>query len=255
MLVGIGGVALTSIATKQPRFVPTNISGVLAWISADVGAKDVNGNNITADNTTVYTISDRSGNGKNLTNNAGNGPKWRNGANGQNGLPVFQFNGTTQFVNFASNVTPTANFTYFIVFKGTRAGTFGYANRAQGTVAGGNTGFTLGMTPTSVYAVVRPAAASPSADFGITGGSYPNTITTTITLGTGGGKMRINKTQVAAEPTATSWGLSGPATEYVGRDPDVYFEGTICEIIIYNSILSANNITLVENYLTAKWNT
>lgn len=253
MLVGIGGIAVSELATRKPQFIPTNLSGLLAWVKADLGAKDSGGNLITTDNTTVYTLTDQSGNNNHLTNLAGTGPKWRSGANGQNNRPILTFDGT-QFLSFATNVTPQSNFTYFIVLKGTRSGALGYANRAQGTVANSNTGFTIGVTPTDFYVVVRPAAASPSLDFNANG-TYTNTVLGTVTLGTGGGKLRVNKTEVASNVNATAWGLSGAATEYVGRDMDVLFQGNICEIIIYNSILSANNIASVEEYLSSKWKT
>jgi Concanavalin A-like lectin/glucanases superfamily len=251
MLVGIGGFAL-SIGRNKSAFDPKSITGLLAWISADSGIKDSGGNVITADNTTVYTATDRGSLGNNLVNSAGTGPKWRNAANGINGLPVLQFDGSTQFLNFASNVTPTANFTYVIVCKPTRTGTYGFQNRVQGTVNGGS-GITLGLTTTNAYVVFRTAGGTLLDFYG--NATCTNQVVATMIAGTGGGKLRVNKTEIASNASATAWGLSGAATEYVGRDPGTYFQGAVCEILIYNTILSANNLSLVENYLSSKWNT
>lgn len=252
MLVGIGGFALSLGRKQSASFDPKSITGLLAWISADSGIKDSGGNLITVDNTTVYTATDRGTLGNNLVNSGGTGPKWRNAANGINGVPALQFDGTSQFLNFASNVTPTANFTYFIVGKPTRAGTFGYSNRIQGTTYVA-TGFTIGLTTSNAYVVCRSAGGT-VFDFNANV-TMNNQTLATCTIGTGGGKLRINKTEVASNASATAWGVSSPATEYVGRDPSTYFQGLICEVLIYNSILSADNRNLVENYLSSKWNT
>lgn len=251
MLIGVGGVAIT-VGRGKTAFDPKSITGLLSWISADNGIKDSGGNLITTDNTTVYTATDRSTNNKNLVNSGGTGPKWRSAANGVNGLPALQFNGTTEFLNFATNVTPLANFTYFMVAKPTRTGTYGFENRAQGLIVGG-TGLSIGMVTTNAYVVCRNAAGTVLDFFG--NATMTNQSTVTVTVGTGGGKLRVNKTQVASNASATGFGLGSAATEYVGRDPGTYFQGMICEILIYNSILSTDNVSLVENYLSAKWNT
>lgn len=249
MLIGIGGVALTT-ERNVSAFDPKSITGLLAWISSDNGIKDSGGNVISVDNTTVYTATDQSGNSKNLTNSGGTGPKWRNAANGINGLPALQFNGTTEFLTFASNVTPTANFTYLMVAKPTRTGTYGFENRAQGLIVGG-TGISIGMVTTNGYVVCRNASGTVLDFYG--NATMTNQSVVTVTVGTGGGKLRVNKTQVANNASATSFGLSSPATEYVGRDPGTYFQGYICELLIYNSILSTNDLNAVEGYLASKW--
>lgn len=251
MLVGIGGVGIIQ-RKKTESFDPKTITGLLAWISADSGIKDSGGNLISTDNTTVYTATDQSTAGKNLTNSGGTGPKWRNAANGVNGLPALQFDGSTQFLSFATNVTPTANFTYFMVAKPTRSGTYGFQNRAQGLVNGG-TGISIGMTTTNAYVVCRNLAGN-ILDF-YADATMTNQSIVTTTVGTGGGKLRVNKVQIASNVSATNFGLSAAATEYVGRDPGTFFQGFICEVLIYNSILSTTDRDAVESYLSSKWGT
>lgn len=254
MFIGIGGAQIIKVGASA--FSPANISGLLLWLKGDKGLLDASDAPITADSTAIKTWQDQSGNNNHATQaTAGSRPICRLGANGQNGLPLVQLNGTSQFLSLASNVTPQTNFTYFLVMKATRVAAFGYLNRAQGIVDATNIrGLTIGLSTTNYYVVMRSASAA-NYDFQASG-TYTNTLTSCVKSSTvDGGTLRINKSTVATNAAAVGWGLSGAATEYIGRDPAFYFQGNICEILVYNTALSASNTSAVENYLAAKWAT
>jgi hypothetical protein len=256
MLVGIGGVALTSaVRGGASQFDPKTVTGLVAWYKSDAGVLDASGNAITADNTKIKTWQDQSGNGKHLVQaTVGNQPTWRNAANGINGVPAVYFTGSSTNYMVSSSFD-LSSYTVFFVQKfsidsifyehgntATGPGQFAYTGinqtlyvRKGGAVNGKDltTGWGSGnvllqwngrYAGTSLTHTMRKNGADQTLT--VRNAGDPGTATTTAALTLG---ARAN--------------LTAPAT------------GFIAEALFYNAALSSGDIANIEAYLKKKWGT
>lgn len=261
MIIGIAGTAITKPGISSvAAFNPASISGLSVWLKADVGiTKD--GSNF------VSAWADQSGSGNNFAQATGaNQPIYS--ASVQNGLPVITFDGVNDFLTTAATPTLGEYSTFIVASRSvwanlTNAGIWGHnfaasglSGRAAGVVGSafnfwqnnelfscGN-GYGTAQTP---YAVGPQGTLSNNSYHIISAGN-----------GTANSFVRLDRasvlrasTNAAVTSSATAMSLG---TWYLAGSSD-FWNGDIAEVLIYNSVLSAGNITNVENYLRSKWQT
>lgn len=253
MIVGIGGLAISK-PSGAAGFVPSQIGGLTLWLKADSGiTKD--GSNL------VSNWNDQSGNNNHFTQTTGTAKPLFT-ANAKNGLPAIVFDGTSDYM--ASAAFTLGTFSLFAVASRkwqvpAYAGLF----RHDLTATSGQGLFT---TSSAVY-------GWNSAEFVVSGNGFQDTQSpraigpygaltndTYHIISTGCGAsgtfLKLDRTSVARTTTnATITATS--ATAAIGTDAAAlnadWWDGGIAELLIYNSVLSAGDITKVETYLSNKW--
>jgi hypothetical protein len=251
----MGKLALTGNSRTRKRyaelsgvaaFVPTDIAGCAAWWDASDTAT------ITAAPTDVTAWSDKSGNGRNLTNNGGLGPETGTlTVNGRNVLKYITAS-SRQMGSNSAFVYGLGDATIFVVAKDDTNGAF---------VAEGRSGSNNGSYFVANQVTTKVARFYHETDAGST--LFDRTTTTSTATGirittvdtttnakitdSGGGTSNVNYTRGTFTPDRLGIGC----LRRVGSA--LHVNGWIAEIIIYNTALSAGNITLVETYLNTKW--
>lgn len=261
MLVGIGGVALTK-NRGGAAFDPKVLSGLQLWLTATKGVLDASDNPITVDSTAVKTWQDQSGNNRHATQaTAGSRPLWRSGANGLNGLPGIENDTTAKFLGATANLFTTA-VTLFLVVKYADSTTRyaaldlkgNYPNHfaiEQNTYNGANlNAFTAGATNVKTNGassanaqLIALAANTGTGSNGVVANTTyrTNKVAQTLTV-TGGISTFINYTSV----NGYTIGSFTPGNV-------LGMKGKTFEIVVYNRVLTATEISQVEDYLKAKW--
>lgn len=223
-------------------------SGLKRWFLADYGAKDASGNLITVDNTAVATWQDQSGTADVSQSTSGARPVWRSAANGQNGLPIITFNGTSQFLSGAVTGLSTGASARTTIWCGkyisfNYGGGFGYGtnNTAQD--------YSLSSNGTTGYGGIRAygsfdcfSTISITSPF-IMAATYDGT--TLI--------YRLNSSTASFTVTLNT----GTTGVYIGSLSSAsYFAATHhYEDLAYNRVLSSTELDSVFAYLKSRWNT
>ena len=229
-----------------PAFVPTKIAGLSLWLRADLG--------ITVTGSGVSTWADQSGGGRNVTQGTdAKRPPWANNT-GPNNTAGLTFSGTQFLQNAGSNMgTGSQNWTWFVVFN------VGSTAFGQNIVINGNRALDgWGATVAETAATKREVLACAIA-FDVGAGAASTSFEAwTIQDTAGTQSMRVNGSSVALVPNNTA--PNAPtATMTVGMATDGITNplvGVVSEIIAYNAVLTAGQITQVENYIrsrTAIW--
>lgn len=247
---------LTKQRFQAASFSPTNISGLELWLKSDAGVLDASDNPITTDNTQVKTWQDQSGNDLHATQStSARQPVWRSAANGINGNPAVYFSGDMmQTGNLTAGV-----YTIFAVHKATYNGLV--YERSVNTNS--NAGEYLYTTTGYTTAVRRIPSSSLISGYQYTAnwGVGNNTLTTCHQFdGTHAGHgLRVNGSQISLTSAPTNNPGTGESTEpfFIGARSGVVapLTGFISEILYYSSVLSASDISDVEDYLIDKWGT
>lgn len=256
MIIGILGASIIASGRVTPSFSPADISGMQLWLKSDAGVLDASNNVITTDNTQVKTWQDQSGNGLDAVQaTSARQPVWRNAANGINGNPA---------VYFSSDIMVTANltsgpFTIFSVHKATAHGLIyerGVSvNSNDGEYLYTSTGTTIAVRRTD--GIGRISSKEYNSSWGIGG----NTLTTCQQFdGTHAGHtLRVNGSDITLSSASSSdpGTVDGTGAMYIGARNNVVapVTGFIAEIIYYDSVLSASDVSDVETYLLDKWGT
>jgi len=218
--------------TVIPAFQPTQIPGIQMWLD---GADPLATGTAPSSGATVATWSDKSGNGYNGTGVSN--PTYVSGGG-------ISFNGSSQYYTTTYTAAPTQE-TAFVIAK--------FNSVTSQLVTIGNTGVTSSRTQflnnnrmqISVYGIGGYGYGTNNVSIGTTilwdytysGGTiatYYNGNTDTVTTG------------VPA--------YSGSGTTNIGFALSPYYmNGTIYEIIIFNTVLSTNQRQVMEGFLAWKW--
>lgn len=253
MTSGVFLVLNTLVATPATAADPcpdssafTGITGLALWLRADC----VNGSaNAPADNSTVSTWMDISGNGNNAT--ASGSPTFQSdAANLINSQPVINFNGSSRFSSIDIRAITRPNITIFSVYKvrgsGNREGVWGVDNGSwdrffiakwsgnDGLISAGNS---AGVTNSGV--IGAPTLITSILKYNVSNGStvYRN------------GDLAVTLTdQASVSDAATSMSIG--AFEGGGGN----FTGDISEIIIFSQALTSSDLKTVNGYLNTKYN-
>lgn len=255
MLIGIGGTAITKPGGVAAAFDPKSIAGLFVWLKGDAG--------VTADGSNfVSAWADQSGSGNNFTQSTG-GLKPLLTANAQNSKPAVVFDGTNDYM-LTGSITFGEWSMFAVCSKNWGTATYSGLWRHGFTTNAGRGFFTSGAAnfdwQASEFIAVgngylagqKPLIAGPHSN--PANGSYQ-----LISAGVGTSSfLRRNKSSIARF-TANLAGTSASDVFAIGTFNSVYasdfWVGGIAELLMYNSVLSAGNISKVEDYLKTKWAT
>lgn len=165
----------------------------------------------------------------------------------QNGLNTITFlAANAQVLTFSASVNVDTDYTLFSVFKRTNSSS--EVNAIAYSVGGTNAFGNVYYTDNNIYI---------SNSTGFYNGVAPNNttydlVTSQLTSSTGAARFNFNPVSLAF--TAGS-GRSAIFDNIGARGGAVPVNGSIAEVILYNRVLSATEIAIVENYLQAKWAT
>ncbi len=229
--------SIPNLATmRQGRaFLPTDISGLVMWLKADVLTLN--------DGDPVATWTDSSGtNNDALQSTAGSKPLFKTGI--INGLPTVLFDGSDDFMSFTSDPTARPD-SVFIVTQPTLNTA---SQKSYACLASGSIGATFARLGTNFWGTFTNADLS-SGNALVSGTNYllENTAATGSTFLYQRGVQVA--TSAVTEATTGTPGMVGKDSTNANRQ----YAGHIAELIIYNTVLSAANRGSVETYLIAKY--
>lgn len=244
-------------ANTWPYTLPVlPITGPSLWLDVSYSASvlDASGNPITVDSTAVATWQDLSGNGYNaVQSTSGNRPTWRSSANGQNNLPVISFNGSSSYL-ISSSSGQTGSFSVYIVFsRNNSTGTQIPLEWGQQTTGKwrslqnyyGNSTIDGGLYFAGYFQDVSATSLTASyATYTLTCVTYDGT---TTTVRRDGGS--VSGTPSLAATTANDINIGRSVTNAY------FFNGKICEVLVYSSSHSGTQYTSMRSYFQAKWGT
>jgi hypothetical protein len=220
--------------SSTPPFAPSDISGLQLWFDgADAATITLDGSN------NVEQWNDKSGNARHASQAS---TTRRPSSSSINGLFACGFDGIDDRLGTAA-FTLAQPTTVFIVGKvgdsGTRVLYDSNTNRNQVRIE-----TQLART----FAGTFLSSASPT-----TGTTNPFLVKAVFNGASS--SIRTNKTASASGNAGTS-GMSGGLAIGISAPDNLFpFLGQIGEIITYDSVLSAGDITSVETYLSSKWGT
>ena len=231
------------------NFLPTSISGCHLWVDAS-DRTTINGGTITVGGT-VIQWNDKSGNGNNLT--AGGSPIWDYSLNRLPGI-------TTTTGRFTRELSPSLisfRNTTFIVTQYNANPTSGYPCVSIGNASSGSTRWMRCLDWATTVRASAFFAANAHATITAPGITTPF-LWTSFYDGDTALVARLNAGSTTGSAIPASPG--SPAT-FVNVGCETLttltttntWPGVISEIIIYNSVLSPTNRSIVESYLARKW--
>ena len=224
-------------------FSPLSLSPAL-WLDASDASTLFQSNGgaaAAADGDPVGYWLDKSGNGRHLTQTSGiNKPLLKLSVkNSRNGV---QFNGTSAFLNMTS-YTHGTSVTCFRVFQRTSSSSRSFTMTDNLALDG-----SIWWEYNSKILVFNASKTCTSTNTDTRTGYFlaRSTYTTTSDMA-----LWVNGSSVAG-------GISGTASSVLawtlfGKASSVYNTGNVCEDIVIPSVLSTDNINLMESYLNSKW--
>ena len=255
MLIGIGGTAITKPGGVAAAFDPKSISGLFIWLKADAG--------VTADGSNAVSAwADQSGSGNNFAQSTSTAKPTLT-ANAQNNKPAIVFDGTSDHM-ISGSMTFGEWSMFAVVSKNWQTATYSGLWR-HGFVSNAGRGFFTSASANfdwqaSEFIAVgngyiagqKPLIAGPHSN--PTNGSYQ-----LVSAGVGTSSFLRRNSSSVARFTNNFAGTSASAVFAIGTFDALYatdfWVGGIAELLMYNSVLSAGNISKVEDYLKAKWAT
>lgn len=233
---------------------PTEIAGCVFWLDA------ADGNSVTQAAGVISQVADKSGNAFHVTATGTAQPTYRYGD--FNGKNCIRFDGATDFLQntSATLLRSLTGWTSFVVSRANSATPAAQKylwslTNATNTKAGGNIAGTTGLRGVFVRRVAADGGASlAGTQVGIAAelsGIVMDHSTTTATIYVNGAQVA---TSAAVGTSGTSDAVGGDI--YIGSGvagASAWWDGDICEVILFNTALSALNRQRVEGYLAAKW--
>jgi len=252
-------------------FLPSSISGLQLWLDATKGLFNATsgGSAVTTNASAVARWEDQSGNGRHATQTISSYRATLRTAV-QNNRNIIRFDGTDDFYEGLSaallNSTSTNKFSFFMAWVpdlSSRQSAFGGGGILRKMTNGGSGdedwyfgvrsggAFVLNITggankaiasttllttnTASVVGVTFDGPSSPTVSNRVA--LFRNTTSETKILGDGSGGWGNGNGELGRGFTSASY----------------YFKGDFCELVVYNSVLSAANIASVVDYLKLKW--
>lgn len=237
------------------------VAGYKLWLDATDSAT------ITASGNAVSQWSDKSVNASNFTQATGSNQPSTN-TRTINGKNVIDFDGTNDFLKCNSSTSifkylhTSTGGTVFIVGINDSNGSF----MGNGGASSATTGIYHALSSNATDLLITNGAAVPALQFGLTNvGTTAFYLTTKWDGGNATAANRLKESKNGAGFTGSNTNTATPSSGnssydmLIGANPDIsgtpgtYLNGAIGEIIIYEGILSAGDITTVQTYLSTKW--
>jgi hypothetical protein len=225
-------------------FNPRTIAGIEAWWDAADSSK------VTLDSGRVATFADKSGKGRDATNNTSGStqPQYiTGGVNGRNSIRLVTADNTR--LGFSSFAIP-ASHTVFGAFTRPTAGT--RSGMISNNSASPNDRYALHwFTDNNSYQKSNAGFTSHGTASNATG----TFLVTTRRTGTTSQLMRRNGSVLSnvTSGTGVTNAVSGDWDSLGVAGSGQFFNGDLCEIIVYSAALTDSQVTIVERYLAAKW--
>jgi hypothetical protein len=230
------------VGNRSSYWVPTQLSGALLWVRADLG--------LTISNTGVTGWADQSSNGKNLSSGA-TPPTWVASSAIRAANPALRFTGSQLMATGSSLWTGAQARTLIVVYKPSSlpgnmevAGQTGTGATAQWfqliTVPGAGDPYFAGW---------NDDIAGPTADTNAKWAmvTHSGSSGTAILYKNGASVGSLSFTpNTNNEPFRVGVGWNGAAFQE-------YFNGDVGEIISYDHVLSTSERTLIQSYIRAYW--
>jgi hypothetical protein len=213
-------------------FTPTDPSDLVVWYDAS--------QNNEADDTALASITDRSGNGRHLTQATGSFQPLLK-TNIANGKPVYRFDGTDDFVSAAFALVHPV--TLFTVFK--QRSNPGSNRRAVDGNAGGRLALLIEGTSSVLYVF---------AGTGLNIGTIDTTNFHRVAA-VFNGASSSGQLNAASAVSGDAGSDSSPGGVQWSRDGSTFAAVGIAEYFIYSRVLFASEIASARAYLKAKWGT
>ncbi|HZE98510.1 MAG TPA: FG-GAP-like repeat-containing protein [Planctomycetota bacterium] len=248
---GPSGYSNTATATTSPPTGGSSIpaAGLAFWVKADAG--------VATSGSSVTQWSDQSGNGRNATQStAGSQPVLL--ANGGNGKPAVQFDGSNDFLQFGLDIHGWTGMTIVMVASAS-------TDPTGGANGGENAPLFWDETASWGWTFLSPFQTSVKLRFGTTQtgnlaafsrpASIGSAFSTTISRhGNDTDALFVNGTQVwsAAGKLASINGAS--PSPWIGRGASgTYFAGKVAEILVYDRAISDPERQSIEAAFAAKY--
>ena len=250
-----------------PAFKPSDIAGLQLWLDATTGLFDATsgGSAVTTNASAVARWEDQSGNARHATQ-ANSALQATLRTSVQNGRNIIRFDGTDDFYSGVADALPLANsstrLTFFMAcipdLSGRQAA-YGGGGIIRGMQTDSSEGWYFGVRSGGKFAFNQNSGANAcivSTSTLTTNTAY--VIGSTYDGAQVGVSNRVtNYLSSSSETDVLDDGSGGwGAGEEIGRgytSASYYFKGDLCELVIYDSVLSSANITSVVNYLKSRW--
>ena len=278
--------AMRRAGTWPSAFVnPASIAGLQFWLDAADPSTlfdATSGGSAVAADGAVARWEDKSGNARHATQaTSGSRPTRKTAI--RNDRDIVRFDGSNDFMSIASssglfNFLHGGSTGYTVFVVGRQSGTTNHmtlVNTGSGGDPSGDAaqrGFMLAvLADLRRYAVIRngendvatvvsTATVAQNSYFLLSASGTPNSGTAANRLASrldGGSLLSNTSTGTSSTSNASRDFVIGRFLAYpgVGGSPevDMYGNGDICEIAIYNSVLSDANRAIVDSYLMSKW--
>lgn len=262
------GLSIAKTQAKKSLFTPSRISGLQLWLDSTTGLFDATsgGNAVTTNASSVARWEDQSGNNRHATQStAGFRATLRTSV--QNSRNIIRFDGTDDFyTGIASALQPanaSAKFSFFIVCipdLASRQAAYGGGGIIRGMAADNTEGWYFGVRSTGKFAfnqssgalscIVSTSTLTTNTPY-IIGSIYDGSAGITTTQRVTNYFSSTTEADVLDDGSG-GWG----AGQEIGRgytSSSYYFKGDLCELVVYNSVLSSINIASVVDYLKSRW--
>jgi hypothetical protein len=237
---------------------PDDIAGLEMWLDASDTGTITTGSG----GTVVTGWVDKTGNGHNVGNGSGssNRPQWN--TRFLNGLNVIDFDRTQSdlLVGTSCPWYAAGTCTLFAVVEFDVVNQFGVIICEAKSTGAGATGEhkLLINNDTTIHQNNVSNAFVVEGDFGIAGPGTGNpTLIRFTDAGSGNPKTLALDNGTPVSDSYTLGTLTGLDRLAIGcrydNNQDLFFDGAIAEILLYDSLLSSGDIALVEAYLNDKW--
>ena len=258
---GIQGALGRSVKrASSSAWSPADITGCVLWLDfgdADTMFTDAGSTKVSTDGDSIYQINDKSGNSNHsVQTDSSMRPLYKTSI--QNSKSAGLFDGSNDRMRTSNNVE-LQYFTIFAVF-----------NRTGGNSNGGPIGMDKNTFAGNAYRLFqfRINTSTNNAEligFNTAGGAFTDSQAITqanISLATGVRSSSSVQIYVngASDGATSATGTDNTVTDYFSIGKSYQYTGTIqhlggyiCEIVVYNSALSSENLTTVTNYLNTKW--
>lgn len=251
-----GGTASTAVFdyVSYLTSVPQTSSNLLLWLRSDVG--------VTTSSGAVTSWADQSGNGNTATQGTGaNRPTLTTGAVNSGVLPAISFNGSSQYLSLPTDFSNlTAGCSTFAIIKPNSSSATGVP------FVCGNTSNSDALIVKTVGTNAAMYAYNSSTSSNVTTSSNPistsnyqlleTVFTPGQTTGTGVGKVYVNgNLEATATNLVQNLNNTSRASNQIGAGIGLseYFNGDICEILVYSNPVSDTLRHSLESYFLSKY--